>query len=61
MLTQERVAFASKITKNYLSDLENGTRNPTYLVLSRILRALGVSWAKFGAALDRQASRGKEE
>lgn len=51
-LTLEKLGYAADVTKNYLADVEAGTRNPTYLVLSRVLRALKISWAEFGAALD---------
>lgn len=52
-LTQERVAQMAGITKNYVSDVERGRRNPTYIVLSRIVRALDMSWEDFGAMVDR--------
>lgn len=39
-LSQEELAFRSGIHKNYLSGLENGSRNPTLKVLSRIASAL---------------------
>lgn len=56
-LTQEQLASVAGVTKNYLADVERGARNPTYLVLGRILRALSVSWGEFGAALDRERRR----
>jgi transcriptional regulator with XRE-family HTH domain len=51
-LTQEEVGARARVTKRYLSDLENGARNPTYLVLRRLLRAMGVAWSDFGRELD---------
>ncbi len=52
-LTQERLAEAAHVTKNYVADIEAGTRNPTYVVLGRLVRALSLTWEEFGAALDR--------
>lgn len=36
----EHLALESNINKNYLSDLERGTRNPTIKILSRLCVAL---------------------
>lgn len=59
-LTQEKLGFAAKITKNYVSDVEGARRNPTVRVLTQILDALGVPWAEFGSAYDgaRRGARG---
>ena len=38
--SQERLAFEADINKNYLSDLERGTRNPTLTILEKIALAL---------------------
>lgn len=51
-LTQEGLGARARVTKNYVSDIEAGVRNPTFLVLRRLLRALGVSWLEFGRELD---------
>ena len=42
-LTQEQLAEASGFTQQYLSELENGRRNPTIVSLYEIATALGVS------------------
>ena len=42
-LSQEQLSFEAEINKNYLSDLERGTRNPTIEVLTKIANALEVS------------------
>lgn len=42
-LSQEDLALESGINKNYLSDLERGSRNPTIKVMEKISIALGVS------------------
>lgn len=41
-LTQEQLAFESKIDLTYLGGIERGRRNPSLLVLVRIAEALGV-------------------
>ena len=40
--SQEDLALESGINKNYLSDLERGTRNPTVKVLNKICLALEI-------------------
>ncbi|WP_309644763.1 helix-turn-helix transcriptional regulator [Phenylobacterium sp.] len=41
-LTQEQLAFESKIDLTYLGGIERGRRNPSVLVLARIAAALMV-------------------
>ncbi|HEY4030856.1 MAG TPA: helix-turn-helix transcriptional regulator [Caulobacteraceae bacterium] len=40
-LTQEQLAFESKIDLTYMGGIERGRRNPSLLVMSRIAQALG--------------------
>ena len=42
-LTQERISELSGFSQQYLSDLEQGKRNPTVVTLFEIATALGVS------------------
>lgn len=42
-LTQEKLAEASELSQQYLSELERGARNPTIVTLSQIAIALGVT------------------
>jgi len=58
-LTQERLAFVAQITKNYVSDVENGQRNPSYLVLVRWIAALGVDWRALALRLDSKTRMSK--
>jgi transcriptional regulator with XRE-family HTH domain len=51
-ITQEKLGFAARIAKNYVSDVEGARRNPTVRVLTQILDALDVSWGEFGTAYD---------
>ncbi len=40
-LTQEELAFRSKIDLTYMGGIERGKRNPSLLVMVRIAKALG--------------------
>lgn len=42
-LTQEQVEERSGFSQQYISGLENGTRNPTIVTLFELAQALGVS------------------
>ena len=41
--SQEDLALNSNINRNYISDLENGRRNPSLDILERITIAFGIS------------------
>ena len=41
--SQEDLALEANINKNYLSDLENGRRNPSFEILERISIALQIT------------------
>jgi transcriptional regulator with XRE-family HTH domain len=41
-LTQEELAFRSRLSRNYISLLELGSKSPTAHTLDRICHALGV-------------------
>ena len=41
--SQEDLALEAGINKNYLSDLERGSRNPTVKVLDKIAKTLGIT------------------
>ncbi len=45
-LSQLELSVRSGVSKNYISDIENGRRNPTITVLERIASGLGVSLEK---------------
>ncbi len=42
-LTIEELSFRSNISKNYLGDLERGTRNPTLSVIKKIADGLEIN------------------
>lgn len=41
-LSQEDLALEAGVNKNYLSDLERGTRNPTLKIMEKIAVALEI-------------------
>ena len=42
-LSIEDLALLANINKNYLSDLERGTRNPSLEILNRLVEAMHIS------------------
>lgn len=42
-MSQETLALISGVNKNYLSNLERGSRNPTIRVLEKIARGLDIN------------------
>lgn len=55
-LSQEALAAAADVHQTYLSDLENGKRNPSILVLERLGIALGVDIAVLFAGSKRSVT-----
>ena len=41
--SQEDLALEAEINKNYLSDLERGSRNPTVKVVEKIAKAFNIT------------------
>jgi transcriptional regulator with XRE-family HTH domain len=46
-LSQEELSHGAEIHQTYLSEVENGKRNPSILVLERIASALGIDIEEF--------------
>ena len=46
-ISMERLSFISDVNKNYISDLERGSRNPTIIMLDRLAYALEVDIKNF--------------
>ena len=42
-MTIEDLALEAEINRNYLCDLERGTRNPTVVALNKIAKALDIN------------------
>lgn len=53
-LSQEELANRADVDRTYVGSIERGQRNPTFENLWFLLRALEVSWAELGKALDRE-------
>jgi transcriptional regulator with XRE-family HTH domain len=51
-LSQEGLAHEAGLDRTYIGGIERGERNPSFLSLLRILRALGVGWREFGRRID---------
>jgi transcriptional regulator with XRE-family HTH domain len=56
-LSQERLADLAELDRTYLGGIERAKRRPTFNALERLLAALDVGWAEFGAELDKAAKR----
>jgi transcriptional regulator with XRE-family HTH domain len=56
-LSQERLADLAAVDRTYLGGIERGKRRPTFMVIERVLAALDVGWAEFGAEIDRLSKR----
>ncbi len=53
-LSQEELAEACGLSRNYISDIERGVRNPGLLVLAGLARALGVSLGELIEEIERK-------
>jgi transcriptional regulator with XRE-family HTH domain len=54
-MTQERLAAACGMHPTYVSDIERGTRNPSWKAIVRLARGLEVPVATIAAAFDELA------
>jgi transcriptional regulator with XRE-family HTH domain len=41
-ISQEELAFRSRLHRTYVSGVERGVRNPTVVIIGRLAKALGV-------------------
>ncbi len=41
-LSQEQLGFTAKVDRSYISEIENGLRNPSLLTLEKLAKALKV-------------------
>jgi transcriptional regulator with XRE-family HTH domain len=46
-LSQEALGFESNVNRTYINDLEHGRRNVSVVVLSRLLKGLGITFSEF--------------
>jgi transcriptional regulator with XRE-family HTH domain len=54
-ITQEELAVRSGLHTTYISDIERGARNPSFVALVRLAGGLGATLAETGAAYNRLA------
>jgi transcriptional regulator with XRE-family HTH domain len=52
-LTQERLAEKANLDPTYISGIERGVRNPSFLSIIRIAKALGTTVSKLSSGVDR--------
>jgi transcriptional regulator with XRE-family HTH domain len=50
------LAQRASVDRTYVGSVERGQRNPTMMIVDRLLAEMDVTWAEFGAALDRAVS-----
>lgn len=53
-ISQEELSFRCGINKNYLSDIERGTRNPTLKVIEKIALGLNIELSELFAGVGRK-------
>lgn len=58
-ISQETLAEKSGIHRTYLSEVEGGKRNPTILVLNKIIVALEVSMSEFFERVEEKGKNGQ--
>lgn len=46
-MSQQQLAMRAKISRNYLSEIECGVKNPSVLVSKRIAQVMGCDWIQF--------------
>jgi transcriptional regulator with XRE-family HTH domain len=52
-LSQEELAFESKVDRTYISELENGHKSPSVEILFRICPVLGMAASELIAQVER--------
>ena len=50
-ISQERLAASAAVDRTYVGSVERGHRNPTILMVDRLLEVIGVTWVEFAVAL----------
>jgi transcriptional regulator with XRE-family HTH domain len=46
-ISQESLAYQSEVDRTYVTDVENGRRNVSVVILEKLIKALTVSFAEF--------------
>jgi transcriptional regulator with XRE-family HTH domain len=58
-MTQEALAFASRINRSAISNVERGVIDPSWSSVRTLARALGMTMGQLGAAVDREHGVGE--
>lgn len=53
-LTQEQVSAASGLHPTYISDIERGARNPSWVAMTRLAEGIGVPLSEIGQTFEAQ-------
>jgi transcriptional regulator with XRE-family HTH domain len=56
-LSQEALAARAGVDRTYVQKIEKATKHPSFSTVARILDALGIPWAEFGAIVDAEIER----
>jgi len=51
-VSQETLALDAKVSRRYMSSIEQGHHNPSVELICRLLSALKITWAVFGSEFD---------
>lgn len=46
-MSQQQLAMKARISRNYLSEIECGVKNPSVIVSKRIAQVMGCEWVQF--------------
>lgn len=46
-LSQEALAYEAEVDRTYVTDVENGRRNVSIIIMERLIKALKISIAEF--------------
>lgn len=59
-MSQEKLGELAALHRTYVGGYERSERRLTIEAVEQVLRALGVSWAEFGAAMDERVRRPRQ-
>ena len=58
-ITQEQLGFASGLDRTYISGLERGNRNPSYIGLKKLASGFGISLSAMLEGVDEESNHSK--
>ena len=60
-LSQEALAARAGVDRTYVQKIEKATKHPSFATVARILDALDIRWAEFGAIVDTMVDATRDE